>query len=120
MIKDIGEIRQLIETGWCQGAYARNSAGDSVPSYSSEAVTFCLMGAYIWVMRKGGKMSMIDNPSWGNDFSSPESLLNFLISFFEGKISILAEFNDNPNTTKKDVLAFLDRAKTECVARGLA
>src|ERR687897_168544 len=43
----VREARRLVQSGWCQGAHARDSAGLEVPSWSQEARSWSLLGALL-------------------------------------------------------------------------
>lgn len=43
----VSEARRLVESGWCQGAHARDGAGLEVPSWSKEARSWSLLGALL-------------------------------------------------------------------------
>ena len=43
----VSEARRLVESGWCQGAHARDGAGLEVPSWSEEARSWSLLGALL-------------------------------------------------------------------------
>jgi hypothetical protein len=46
-------IRDRIETGWTQGAYARDASGGQVPLGSDEAVSWTLCGAFALAGKDG-------------------------------------------------------------------
>lgn len=48
-IKRLKGVRALLERGWCQGAYARDTDGATCPAGSERAVRFCLSGACLRV-----------------------------------------------------------------------
>lgn len=44
-IEALLEVRQLLEKGWCKGAFARDLHGTPVPALSESACQWCLSGA---------------------------------------------------------------------------
>lgn len=43
--KILRRARELVERGWCQGAYARGAEGQVVDKYGPAARSFCVLGA---------------------------------------------------------------------------
>jgi hypothetical protein len=77
--------------GWCQGAYARDAAGNMTAIRAEEATSYCLLGAMHVVT--GGKTAPLRDKLYpalrGRDFND------------------ITSFNDDPATTKETVLALL-------------
>lgn len=100
-IKRLKGVRDLLERGWCQGAYARDEDGVSIPVGSKNAVRFCLSGACHLV---------------GISASPRKDIKHHLVETAQkmGAPSLPA-FNDTH--TKAEVLALVDRT-IERVANG--
>ena len=86
---------------WHKGLnYARNSTGISISAHSDDACSWCLGGALIKIIRP----QRIYNEAWNH-------LTSLLIK--EGPHGFYWDpvmFNDDPETTHRDVIRFLDRA----------
>lgn len=96
--------KQRIERGWCQGEYALDSFGLPVLAASANAVCWCLLGAMI--------AECGDSPF--NSFQL--DAWDFLTKALPEDNEML--FNDNPTTTKADVIAVLDEAYTKAIEDG--
>jgi hypothetical protein len=86
--------RAKVESGWSQGAYARNSAGHIVSADHPFAVAFCPAGAII-------AETPFDVDTWRAAHAAFRRALG---------ITSLFEWNDAPSRTRADVLAAFDRA----------
>jgi hypothetical protein len=96
--------RELIEKGWTRGAEARDEYGNAKGWKSKKAVCFCAIGA-IW-------------KADGKAFGPVGDLAQYtLVSCI--RTPGIAQWNDSPRRTKKQVLAAFDRAivKAEKEAR---
>ena len=92
------EVRALLAepTRWTKGAYGKDARGVRVGARSSNAVCWCLVGAY--------QHSHPEGTSRRRAFD----LLGSVASDWHGRS--LQDFNDDPATTHADVLALIDRA----------
>jgi hypothetical protein len=87
LVSDLKKVRNLIErTDLCKRAFARDKDGDVVPFASSRATSFCLHGAILRAAKQ------------------PNAVENFLCSRYGN----FARLNDQPGTTKDQILTFLD------------
>lgn len=90
----------LVERGWTQRNYARNSAGNVCLTTSPDACSFCLFGA---IKRAGRDAGMTDEQIDKLDgFAGQVGLVTPGI-----KSSMLASWNDHPGRTKEEVAGFL-------------
>lgn len=87
----------LIDKGWTQGSFAKDTNGMPVHHYRDTAVCFCLAGA---VRRANDGVS-------GNFTEVADILADLIPDVYEGEVAC---FNDDESTTKDDVLAVLDKA----------
>ena len=51
---DVDRVAKVVESGWCQGAYARDEDGEDVFEGSEAAVSFCIAGAILTTMVDDG------------------------------------------------------------------
>ena len=101
VIEYLTHARNLIEKGWTQHHFARDSNGDPVPSITSPSATcFCTLGAL-------GRVSADHKTTAGDYTASLMHLRKFLPKKFNNQI---AYFNDDPTTTKRKVLNLIDKA----------
>lgn len=97
MKEELIAVRKLIEKpeNWTQGTYARNKDGETVSTYSSDAVCFCLSGA-------------ITRACFCNRLLVRETIAKEAAKFTtDPDISPVPQFNDTHSHAK--VLALLDR-----------
>lgn len=86
------KARYMIESGWTQGAFARDINGNEVLELSPRACSYCLLGAiHVGV----------------NNISIPPDLYHYIHSLVPEQIFV-AKWNDTPNRTKEEVITFLD------------
>ncbi len=78
---------EAVESGWCQGAFARTQDGIQTLPGNESARSFCALGA---------------------TFFAPDDqrreYRHILISMFAGARSGVAAWNDDPNRTKQEVV----------------
>lgn len=101
------DAKQRIERGWCQGEYAMTADGLPVWAENPTAVCWCLRGAMI---------------AAGGNFGFPPRAA-FQSGAWDFLMQALPEpnemcWNDNPTTTKADVIAVLDEAYTKAIEDG--
>lgn len=95
---DLKAVHDLLDKGWCQGVYARDSEGTPISSNAHEACRYCLSGA-------------INKTCFGvtySDTSVTRSLAAGLAIEVEAGRKSLADFNDTH--TKAQVLDLVQRA----------
>jgi hypothetical protein len=94
---------QLIESGWTQGALARDVLGNSISPNDTKAISWCLTGAIEKAKKLHSQNGMIQ--------IDQGSFLYPAISLAAGGVLNLAEWNDAPLTTKSKVLLALKNAR---------
>ncbi len=92
--------RALIEKGWCQGVYARDSSGLTTKVWGDQAVSFCAIGALFCVM------DFMRGPDKDRVLIVCQRLLDSVCP----ALSNIVEFNDAAGRSKEDVLAVYDNA----------
>jgi hypothetical protein len=98
-----GARKILLKYQWIQGTYAEQKDGQSVDPGNPDATGFCLLGALV---RAEGRDSY---RAHGTAHSLAEDKLVQLIPAKQEQPSV-ADWQDEPKRTKKQVLALLDRA----------
>ncbi len=98
---DLEHLAELLESGWCQGAYARDEEGKVLVSqYDLRAVSFCLVG---------GLLRTLGDPSSISMSVARKALGDTLGGMHEGA---LTGWNDHKDRTKEHVVCLcLDTAK---------
>ena len=91
------------DKGYTKGTLARDQHGTAVSAESSQATCYCTLGAVDAARFKR-------SASWVWVCEAKHLLLRSLPVMSYGTLSPIAEFNDFPDTTVKDVLALYDRA----------
>lgn len=107
----IDEAKRLIQRGWCKGDYFLTDEGERVYAShgeeedESQFAECCLLGALSFANR-------------GRPIGSFEPIQDAVLDTIEECTQIvgIAQFNDDPKTTKEDVLAILDEAKEKLAA----
>lgn len=90
----------LVDCGWTQGVYARNSAGNPCLTTGPDACSFCLFGA---IKRAGSAAGLTDAQIDRLDaFAGQVGLVTPGV-----KTSMVASWNDAPGRTKEEVSGFL-------------
>lgn len=92
--------RERIANGWTKGKSARTVDGTSVSPASDSAARFCAVGAL-------DRTSSHDNDGMAAIVALAAALPGPPARF---AVTRLTQFNDDPDTTKADVLALYDRA----------
>lgn len=100
LLEHLKATRELIGTPdkWTQNVYSRDKLGSQCSIRSSEACKFCIMGA----IRRVDDSAAADK--------AYEYLKNYspiLDSYSKGQLVV---YNDDSNTTHKDIIALLDKA----------
>lgn len=88
--------RAKIVKGWCQGHSAIDSRGNLCLAETSAAVSWCAVGAIFAVSK--------------NDWKYEEAARDVLEKALGKGQSEIANWNDEPKRTKKQVLALYDKA----------
>jgi hypothetical protein len=91
-LEQLQTARQLIANGWTKNQSARTADCRPTSPWNKNAVSFCALGALV-------------NVGAGSDL-----LTKVLDPDGYGRIKVITDFNDHPNTTQDDVLALYDRA----------
>lgn len=101
-LETLQAARSLIAKGWIKGDAACTIDGTPVVPWDDNAVAFCTAGALVAVDRTSGFSGVYGT------YVRPYAR-QALTEALNGKLE-LTDFNDDPETTKKDVLALYDRA----------
>jgi hypothetical protein len=104
----VSEARRLVESGWCQGAHARNGAGLEVPSWSEEARSWSLLGALLTSWHRQDSQDdadVISHLADAHALGEATEVLGEVIG-----TASLDRWNDAPQRTQKDVMAAMERA----------
>lgn len=97
ILRTLLRARELLEHGWCQGAYARDADGHICKEHDGAAMSFCLAGAtYRAATESSAK------------FSTYNGACLWLADAFNG--DCISEYNDAHGRTKAEVLDVVDRA----------
>lgn len=94
-------------THWIKGDYAHNKTGDAVSSTSEEAICWCAEGALRVADRKTREHIISGMPF---DHAPAKAYETLCKSIPEGACLSVVSYNDYPNVTHEDVLAWFDRA----------
>ncbi len=93
---DVDRVAKVLQSGWCQGAYARNEEGSDVFEGSQSAVSFCIVGAIL---------TMVDD-------DAREDVRDCLAQTLGIEGDSLIGWNDHEDRTQKQVVSLcLDTAK---------
>jgi len=105
----MSEARRLVESGWCQGAHARDSAGSEVPSWSDEARSWSLLGALLSSWHRQDSQRDPDvvaaHLSDAHALGEATELLGEVVG-----TAALDRWNDAAKRSKRDVVAAMDGA----------
>lgn len=96
LIKDLTAMRELLAVPerWTKGVFARGKSGKPVMADGRAAVCWSVGGAFWRVVRKQTKKEVFD------------ALRATLLPDF----GTIYDYNDHPDTTHADILAWIDRA----------
>ncbi len=108
------EALDLIQKGWTKSYHAKDVNGKCVFATAPEAVSFCAAGAVV--------RAIADNHPYGSNTEGPFiyclSLLKkhipvdkFSEDFYSG--NPITNYNDNPTTTKEDIVNLFQKAIEE-------
>ena len=104
----VSEARRLVESGWCQGAHARDGAGLEVPSWSEEARSWSLLGALLTSWHRQDSQEKTDVAAHLVDAHALGEATEVL-----GEVvgtAALDRWNDANKRTQRDVVAAMDGA----------
>ena len=104
----VSEARRLVQSGWCQGAHARDRAGLEVSSWSEEARSWSLLGALLSSWHRQDSQDDADVVAHLADAHALGEATEVL-----GEVvgtAALDRWNDADKRTKKDVVAAMDGA----------
>ena len=90
--------RDVIESGWCRGAYAKNKYGDSCDPLAGTAVEFCAAGA----------LQRVGDPVDTDTYLAAYDALA-VAARAQGPYPI-TQFNDKIARNKEDILKLFDDA----------
>lgn len=100
--KIIKEARKLIEKGWTQRAYAKDSRGDICDPHYQGARSFCLLGA----LKRAAKDEYSPNADLPYDDTAREIFLSLGFKCPDETV----DWNDRLTRTQAEVLARIDQA----------
>jgi hypothetical protein len=104
----MSEARRLVQSGWCQGAHARDRAGLEVHSWSEEARSWSLLGALLssWHRQDSqGDADVVAQLAEAHALGEATEVLGEAVG-----TAALDRWNDSAQRTKKDVVAVMDVA----------
>ena len=104
----VSEARRLVESGWCQGAHARDGAGLEVPSWSEEARSWSLLGALLSSWHRQDSQADADVVAHLADAHALGEATEVL-----GEVvgtASLERWNNTTKRTRADVVAAMDSA----------
>ena len=104
----VSEARRLVESGWCQGAHARDAAGLEVPSWSEEARSWSLLGALLSSWHRQDSQDDADvvaNLADAHALGEATEVLGEVVG-----TASLERWNDATKRTRADVVAAMDSA----------
>jgi hypothetical protein len=105
----VSEARRLVESGWCQGAHARDDAGREVPSWSEEATSWSLLGALLasWHRHDAKELNgdVVAHLADAHALGRATEVLGKVVG-----TASLEHWNDAEGRTQADVIDATDRA----------
>jgi hypothetical protein len=104
----MSEARRLVESGWSQGAHARDGAGLEVPSWSEEARSWSLLGALLTSWHRQDSQDdadVIAHLADAHALGEATEVLGEVVG-----TASLDRWNDAPKRTRADVVDAMDRA----------
>jgi hypothetical protein len=104
----MSEARRLVNSGWCQGAHARDRAGLEVPSWSEDARSWSLLGALLssWHRQDShDDADVVAQLAEAHALGEATEVLGEVVG-----TAALDRWNDSAKRTKKDVVAAMDGA----------
>lgn len=94
--------RELVSTGWCRGADARDSAGVELDPWQDDAVSWSLLGALVAVLeREAARSGEIPIADLGAALYALADLID---------TDSLVAWNDDARRSQPDVIRVLDAA----------
>ena len=112
--------RALVDEGWTQGAYARDEIGSALFHDDPAACKWCAIGA-VYAASKCTFDPIMDAPC--EKTKSLEEALYKLTSSIPPIAGLktvyeISDYNDHPETTKKDILKLYNEAIRRCEDEG--
>lgn len=104
----VNEASRLVESGWCQGAHARDDAGIEVPSWSDEARSWSLLGALLasWHRQDSqADANVVAHLADAHALGEATEALGEVVG-----TASLDRWNDAATRTQTDVVAAMERA----------
>jgi hypothetical protein len=95
------QTRERLQSGWCQGADARDESGSAVDPWSDRARSWSLLGALVAVT---DPLAPLGNARLGALRRALAALAEFVVE------PSLADWNDADARTKENVIDVLDQA----------
>ena len=93
-------VAAILERGWCQGVYARDSRGHEVAPSDPSATSWCLRGAIV--------------KAYGETTDASVNYRMMLLDLCDDfKRCSITTWNDTPSRTKAEVVALAKRADEE-------
>lgn len=108
--KQLEKARFFLQKGWCQGSYAKDSMGNSVPEHAPEACQWCLQGA-INATSQAESIGGVYLVKEDARVSFTRRLARHELERQSGDYVIV--FNDQRAQTSQDVIEILDRCVQE-------
>lgn len=104
----LAKARDLVRSGWCRGADARDRSGAPVDAWSPGARSWSILGAVV---------AAADLPSdlGGARLGPLRQALGALAEVIEEPV--LMSWNDDPDMTQAEVVQTLEDARRICAAR---
>ena len=90
--------KKLIDSGWTQGAFARDMEGHACPLNTGKAVSYCITGA----------ITTVRNPFTGSAGIRALKYTLRELCYLSGWTT-LAAFNDATRRTKYEIITLMDR-----------
>lgn len=105
-LKTLKAARELIETSWFQGYFARRADGSQCSALASAATCFCTLGAVQRVtFGPASRLSSLDKA-----YGEKGAYTALRVSIPDWANGSIPSWNDSPNTTLPDVLKVFDKA----------
>ena len=101
--------RGFIKEGWTKDNYACDEDGLRQWPTSPQACRWCAVGSLYATLG----IHKDDRNKPNKSFDGTLNYLNNIVRYF-GDYTVISDFNDNPETTKEDILAVFDEAIKRC------
>jgi len=104
----LAEARDLVSSGWCRGADARDRTGQPVEAWSPGARSWSILGAVVAAAELPSDLN-------GTRLGPLRQALGALAEVIEEPM--LMSWNDDPGMTQAEVVQTLEAAREICAAR---